>query len=58
MGLPGVRVENQYEGLPFVVSLKDQLQAAVGGGARVVVDGEGRKFDLVVKPSLIRIGGF
>ena len=46
MGLPGVNIRVQYEGLPFDTSLEDQLQAAVKRGARVVVQGKGRTFDL------------
>ena len=47
-----VKLEEQYEGLPFPVSLEDQLKVAVGGGVRVIVEGEGRRFDLVGRPGL------
>lgn len=47
MGLPRVKIEQQYEGLPFVVSLEDQLKVAVKRGATVVVQKKGRTFDLV-----------
>ena len=46
MRLPRVKIEKQYEGLPFVISLEDQLKAAVKRGATVVVQGKGRTFDL------------
>ncbi len=52
MRLRRVKVGKQYEGIPFVVSLEDQLKAAVGAGVSVVVEGEGRKFDLVGRPGL------
>lgn len=52
MRLRKVKIEDQYEGFPFAVSLKDQLKAAVGRGVTVIVDGEGRKFDLVGRPGL------
>ena len=47
MGLPRVKIPKQYEGLPFVISLEDQLKAVVKRGATVVVQGKGRTFDLV-----------
>ena len=47
MRLPRVKIQQQYEGLPFVISLEDQLKAAVKRGATVVVQGKGRTFDLV-----------
>ncbi|KAM0803332.1 hypothetical protein BDR22DRAFT_819045 [Usnea florida] len=47
MGPPRVNIRVQYEGLPFVISLEDQLKVAVKQGARVVVQGKGRTFDLV-----------
>lgn len=53
MRLRPVKVADQYEGLPFVVSLEDQLKAAVGRGVTVIVEGEGgRKFDRVGRPGL------
>ena len=47
MGLPRVQIQQQYEGLPFAISLEDQLKAVVKRGATVVVQGKGRIFDLV-----------
>ncbi|CAF9905941.1 MAG: hypothetical protein ALECFALPRED_001915 [Alectoria fallacina] len=52
MRLRRVKIEEQYEGLPFPVSLEDQLKGAVGQGVRVIVDDEGRRFDLVGRPGL------
>ena len=52
MRLRKVKIEEQYEGLPFAISLEDQLKAAVGRGVTVTVEGEGRKFDLVGRPGL------
>ena len=47
MGLPRVNIRVQYEGLPFVIPLEDQLKVAVKREARIVVQGKGRTFDLV-----------
>ena len=47
MGLQKVQIKDQYEGLPFVISLEDQLKVAIKRGATVVVQGKGRSFDLV-----------
>ena len=47
MGLPRVKIQDQYEGLPFAISLEDQLKVVVKRGATVVVQGKGRTFDLV-----------
>ena len=47
MGLQKVKIKNQSEGLPFVISLEDQLKAAIKRGATVVVQGKGRTFDLM-----------
>lgn len=52
MRLRKVKIEEQYEGVPFVVSLEDQLKAAVGRGVSVIVEGKGRTFDLVGRPGL------
>ena len=49
MGLPRVKMQDQYEGLPFAISLEDQLKVAVKREARVIVEGKGRTFDLVGK---------
>lgn len=54
MRLRGVTIEEQYGGVPFVVSLEDQLRAAVGRGVTVIVEGEGRTFDLVGRSGLCR----
>lgn len=35
MGLQKVKIKNQSEGLPFVISLEDQLKAAIKRGATV-----------------------